>query len=153
MAKLSGPERFVAATAHLDLKIQHMDQSTHTAEEAAAAVGAPVEAIVKSLLFLAGDNPILVLASGPNRVNPEALGSRLGAVLDKADAKAVKTHTGWSIGGVPPFGHPVALRTVMDEDFFTLDTVWAAAGSATAVFPITPTILKELTSAEVLSVV
>lgn len=153
MAKLSGPERFVAATAHLNLEIRQMDQSTHTAEEAAAAVGAPVAAIVKSLLFLAGDEPIVVLASGPNRVNPQALGDRLGVVLDKADAKAVKTHTGWSIGGVPPFGYPAALRTVMDEDFFTLDTVWAAAGSATAVFPISPARLQELTSAEVHSVV
>ena len=152
MAGLSGVERFQAATEGLGLEVSHMDQSTHTAQEAADAVGAPVAAIVKSLLFVVGEQPLLVLASGPNRVNVEALGERLGAVLDKADAKAVKTHTGWSIGGVPPFGHPTPIRTVMDEDFFTLETVWAAAGSATAVFPISPDRLRELTGADVMAV-
>jgi prolyl-tRNA editing enzyme YbaK/EbsC (Cys-tRNA(Pro) deacylase) len=153
MAKPSGLERFQAATADLDLVVSHMDQSTHTAAEAAAAVGAPVEAIVKSLLFMAHDEPLLVLASGPNRVNAEALGARLGCVVAQADARAVKAHTGWSIGGVPPFGHPTPLRTVMDEDFFRLETVWAAAGSAQSVFPITPARLQELTAAEIVSVV
>ena len=136
----------------LSFEIRQMDQSTHTAQEAADAVGAPVAAIVKSLLFLADQAPVLVLASGPNRVNQEALGATLGVDLSKADAEAVKTHTGWSIGGVPPFGHPTPLRTIMDEDFFALDTVWAAAGSATAVFPISPQRLRELTSAEVMKV-
>lgn len=130
-----------------------MDQSTHTAAEAAAAVGAPVEAIVKSLLFMAEGEPVLVLASGPNRVNPDRLGEQLGRVLEQADARAVKAHTGWSIGGVPPFGHPQALETLMDEDFFPLDTLWAAAGSAQSVFPITPQRLQELTAAAIVCVV
>jgi len=149
----SGVERFTQATEGLGLEVAYMDQSTHTAEEAAAAVGAPVAAIVKSLLFFAGDEPILVLASGPNRVNVEAVAERLGQPLVKADAAAVKSTTGWSIGGVPPLGHPTALRTAMDEDFFALETLWAAAGSATAVFPISPNRLRELTGAEVISVV
>lgn len=153
MAKPSGLERFQAATAHLDLEVSHMDQSTHTAAEAAAAVGAPVEAIVKSLLFMAEGEPVLVLASGPNRVNPDRLGEQLGRVLEQADARAVKAHTGWSIGGVPPFGHPQALETLMDEDFFPLDTLWAAAGSAQSVFPITPQRLQELTAAAIVCVV
>lgn len=153
MAKQSGLERFQAATSHLNLDVQHMGQSTHTAAEAAAAVGAPVEAIVKSLLFMAEGKPLLVLASGPHRVNAEALGVRLGLLLEQADARAVKVHTGWSIGGVPPFGHPTALHTVMDEDFFHLEKLWAAAGSAQSVFPITPLRLQDITSAERVSVV
>jgi prolyl-tRNA editing enzyme YbaK/EbsC (Cys-tRNA(Pro) deacylase) len=153
MAKPSGLERFQAATSHLNLDVRQMSQSTHTAPEAAAAVGAPVEAIVKSLLFMAEGKPLLVLASGPNRVNPQALGVRLGVSLEQADAKAVKVHTGWSIGGVPPFGHPTALPTVMDENFVHLEMLWAAAGSAQSVFPITPQRLQDITLAKIVSVV
>ena len=151
MAK--GVERFRAQTAHLDLTIVEHTDSTHAAQEAADAVGTPVEAIVKSLVFIADDTPLLVLVSGPNRVNAGALGDRLGRVLHKADADLVKSATGFSIGGVPPFGHPQPLETVMDEDFFALETLWAAAGSATAVFPISPERLRELTGARVISVV
>lgn len=153
MAKPSGVERFHAATEHLALEVLHMDSSTHTAAEAAAAVGAPVEAIVKSLLFMSEGTPLLVLASGPNRVNAQALGARLGMSLEQADARAVKVHTGWSIGGVPPFGHPTPLATVMDENFFRLETLWAAAGSAQSVFPITPVRLRDITGAEIVGVV
>lgn len=152
MAGPSGVERFAAATEGLGLEVVQMDQSTHTADEAAAAVGAPVAAIVKSLLFVAGSEPVVVLASGPNRVNVEAVGERLGHSLSKADAAAVKSITGWSIGGVPPLGYPTPIRTVMDEDFFTLDTLWAAAGSPTAVFSISPQRLRDLTGAEVIRV-
>jgi prolyl-tRNA editing enzyme YbaK/EbsC (Cys-tRNA(Pro) deacylase) len=144
-----GVERFRAATSHLNLDIQLHEHSTHTAQEAANAVGAPIGAIVKSLLFVASEQPILVLASGPNRVDQSALSERLGVVLEKADANAVKEITGYSIGGVPPCGHPVVLRTVMDEDFFHHDQLWAAAGSATAVFAVSPHQLQELTNAEV----
>jgi prolyl-tRNA editing enzyme YbaK/EbsC (Cys-tRNA(Pro) deacylase) len=147
-----GVERFTAATTELNLEITIHQESTHTAQEAADAVGAPVAAIVKSLVFIADGEPLLVLASGPNRVNPEALGERLGVELGKADADAVKASTGYSIGGVPPFGHPRSLRTVMDEDFFACATLWAAAGSASAVFPITPQRLQELSGALVVKV-
>jgi prolyl-tRNA editing enzyme YbaK/EbsC (Cys-tRNA(Pro) deacylase) len=150
MAK--GVDRFRANTAELGLTIVEHGASTHTAQEAADAVGAQVRAIVKSLVFLAKDFPVLVLASGPNRVNAEAVGERLGMVLSKADADTVKSVTGFSIGGVPPFGHPQPLMTVMDEDFFTLDEVWAAAGSSVAVFAISPTRLQELSGARVLRI-
>lgn len=150
MAK--GVDRFRAATAELGLSIVEQSASTHTAQEAADAVGATVGAIVKSLVFLADDSPILVLASGPNRVNSEALSERLGLTLQKADADTVKSVTGFSIGGVPPFGHPTALVTVMDEDFFAQQELWAAAGSSTAVFAISPARLQELSGARVLQV-
>jgi prolyl-tRNA editing enzyme YbaK/EbsC (Cys-tRNA(Pro) deacylase) len=144
-----GVERFRQATEGLGLGIVEQAQSTHTAEEAAESVGAPVGAIVKSLVFMTPQGPLLVLVSGPNRVNPERLGKELGTVLTKADATEVKEATGYSIGGVPPFGHPLTLVTVMDEDFFQFDELWAAAGSSAAVFPITPTALQELSHATV----
>jgi prolyl-tRNA editing enzyme YbaK/EbsC (Cys-tRNA(Pro) deacylase) len=147
-----GVVRFLEATSDLDLQVTEMDDSTHTAQEAADAVGAPVAAIVKSLVFLADGEPLLVLVSGPNRVDVDALGERLGVRLTKADADTVKAATGYSIGGVPPFGHPTPLRSVMDEDFMALDELWAAAGSAKAVFPISPQKLRELSHSSLIRV-
>jgi prolyl-tRNA editing enzyme YbaK/EbsC (Cys-tRNA(Pro) deacylase) len=147
-----GVVRFLEATSDLDLQVTEMDDSTHTAQEAADAVGAPVAAIVKSLVFLADGEPLLVLVSGPNRVDVDALGERLGVRLTKADADTVKAATGYSIGGVPPFGHPTPLRSVMDEDFMALDELWAAAGSAKAVFPISPQKLRELSHSSLVRV-
>ncbi|HTL41917.1 MAG TPA: YbaK/EbsC family protein [Pseudolysinimonas sp.] len=147
-------ERFLASVAPLGLvpEVREFDESTHTAAEAAAAIGCEVAAIVKSLLFDAGGEPLLVLASGPNRVNTAALSARLGVEIGKADAGAVKQATGYSIGAVPPLGHRAALRTIFDETLLELPVVWAAAGSATAVFAIAPAELVRLTDAEVSSV-
>jgi prolyl-tRNA editing enzyme YbaK/EbsC (Cys-tRNA(Pro) deacylase) len=128
---------------------REMDDSTHTAVEAANALGCGVEAIVKSLLFLVGDEPVLVLASGPNRVDPALVGPIVGAAVVIADAKTVKKVTGSSIGGVPPLGHPEPIRTVMDETLLALPEVWAAAASAHSVFGIEPARLAELTGATV----
>ncbi|WP_294179059.1 YbaK/EbsC family protein [uncultured Schumannella sp.] len=147
-------ERFVTAVAPRGLhpEIRFFDETTHTAAQAAAAIGCDVAAIVKSLVFVADDQPLLVLVSGPRRVDTDALGARLGATIGKADAAMVKSATGFSIGGVPPFGHPKPLRTVVDEGLLELDELWAAAGSANSVFPITPTRLVELSAAQVLRV-
>ena len=147
-------ERFLDAAASVGFSptVRTMEQSTHTAQEAATAVGCDVKAIVKSLIFLADDQPILVLVSGPNRVDTEKLAKQLGVVISKSDAKRVKEATGYSIGGVPPFGHPAHLRTLIDPDLLSHDELWAAAGSATAVFPISPDALVELTNGEVVFV-
>jgi prolyl-tRNA editing enzyme YbaK/EbsC (Cys-tRNA(Pro) deacylase) len=150
----AGVGRFVAAVESLGLRpeIREFDESTHTAAEAAAAIGCEVAAIVKSLVFEADGAPLLVLVSGPNRVDTAALGSRLGAVIGKADAAAVKAASGYSIGGVPPLGLLSPMRTVCDETLLSLPVVWAAAGSATAVFSIKPLELVRLSGAEVLPI-
>jgi prolyl-tRNA editing enzyme YbaK/EbsC (Cys-tRNA(Pro) deacylase) len=150
----AGVERFVAAVEPLGLhpEVREFAESTHTAAEAAAAIGCAVEAIVKSLVFEADGAPLLVLASGPNRVNTAALGARLGAVIGKADANVVKAASGYSIGGVPPLGLLCPMRTVFDETLLSLPIVWAAAGSATAVFAIEPSELVRLSGAEVLPI-
>jgi prolyl-tRNA editing enzyme YbaK/EbsC (Cys-tRNA(Pro) deacylase) len=141
--------RFVerARAMGLEIEVSEMSESTHTAAEAAAAVNAPVAAIVKSLLFLADGQPLLVLASGPNRVDLDVLNSVLGAHVVLADAKTVKQVTGSSIGGVPPICHPEPIKTVIDVDLLGLDVVWAAAASTRAVFPVTPSRLVELARA------
>jgi prolyl-tRNA editing enzyme YbaK/EbsC (Cys-tRNA(Pro) deacylase) len=107
-------------------------QGTRTAADAAAAIGCEVGAICKSLVFRVGDEPLLVIASGANRVDE----GRFGA--EKADAAFVRDRTGFAIGGVPPFGHVQAIETIVDEDLLAYSTVWAAAGTPSSVFPIAP---------------
>jgi prolyl-tRNA editing enzyme YbaK/EbsC (Cys-tRNA(Pro) deacylase) len=150
----AGVARFLAAVAPLGLQpeVREFSESTHTAAEAAAAIGCEVAAIVKSLVFEADGAPLLVLASGPNRVNTAALGNRLVVQIGKADANAVKASSGYSIGGVPPLGLLTPMRTVFDESLLALPIVWAAAGSATAVFAIEPAELVRLSGAEVLPI-
>lgn len=153
----SGPERFLQATAHLPITPQRMPDSTHTAAEAAAAVGVQVGAIVKSLVFVVVHDddtrePVLALVCGDNRADLDALAAVLGGRIEKADATTVKAATGYSIGGVPPLGHPAPMRTVIDRDLLRFDTVWSAAGSAYDVFPATPQQLVEWTGGELAAI-
>jgi prolyl-tRNA editing enzyme YbaK/EbsC (Cys-tRNA(Pro) deacylase) len=112
--------------------VVELDASAHTAEQAAAALGVEVGAIVKSLVFLRAGVPVMVLCSGANMVDEAALG------LERARASTVREVTGQAIGGVAPYGHPAPLETLVDEDLMTYDEVWAAAGHPSKVFPITP---------------
>jgi prolyl-tRNA editing enzyme YbaK/EbsC (Cys-tRNA(Pro) deacylase) len=116
---------------------------TRTAQDAAAAIGCSVGQIVKSLVFVRAEQPVLVLCSGANTVDAERLG------LAKADADLVRRATGFSIGGVPPYGHPARLETLVDEDLLGHDEVWAAAGTPRSVFPLTPAQLVERTAGTV----
>jgi prolyl-tRNA editing enzyme YbaK/EbsC (Cys-tRNA(Pro) deacylase) len=135
--------------AEVDAAITEFAESTRTAEEAAAAVGASVGQIVKSLIFLAGDRAVLALVSGANRVDTEKLARAAGAAIRRADADAVRAATGFSIGGVPPIAHATALPTFLDADLQRYEVVWAAAGTPNAVFPITPAELERITGAQV----
>ena len=138
----TGAERFAAATAHLGLSPVRMPDSTHTAAEAAAAVGCDVGAIVKSLVFVVLDGdartPLLALVAGDRRADLDLLAEAVALPVEKADAKTVKAATGYSIGGVPPIGHPTPVRTLVDESLLRFETVWSAAGSAYDVFPARP---------------
>jgi prolyl-tRNA editing enzyme YbaK/EbsC (Cys-tRNA(Pro) deacylase) len=118
-------------------------QGTRTAADAAAAIGCEVGAICKSLVFRVGGEPLLVIASGANRVDE----GRFGA--EKADAAFVRDRTGFAIGGVPPFGHVHAIETIVDEDLLAYATVWAAAGTPSSVFPIAPADLVARTGGRV----
>jgi prolyl-tRNA editing enzyme YbaK/EbsC (Cys-tRNA(Pro) deacylase) len=95
--------------------------------------------IVKSLVFVADDQPVLALTSGRNRVDPEKIAALRGASeARKATADEVLAATGYAIGGTPPFGHDRALPCFIDEDLMAFDRVWAAAGTPDGVFPLTP---------------
>ncbi|MGH2388735.1 MAG: YbaK/EbsC family protein [Chloroflexota bacterium] len=133
-------------------RIVEFSESTRTAEDAARAIGTTVERIVKSLVFVADDRPVLVLVSGVNRVDMARLASVLGAEARRANADAVRAATGFAIGGVPPLGHATALPILLDEDLLHYDLVYAAAGTPNAVFPIAPDMLLRVTGARVAAV-
>ncbi len=143
-------ERVVAALAAAGVRteVREFAESTHTAEEAAAAIGTTVGQIVKSLVFAAGEQPILALVSGENRVDTKRLGFVLGAKVSRADADTVRSATGFAIGGVPPLGHATLLPTYLDSDLLRYDTIWAAAGTPNAVFRTTPAELQRITNAQ-----
>jgi prolyl-tRNA editing enzyme YbaK/EbsC (Cys-tRNA(Pro) deacylase) len=126
-----------------------LSDSARTAAQAAAACGVSVAQIVKSLVFLAGDEPILVLVSGANQADERRLTALSGRAVRRADADAVRAHTGYAIGGVPPVGHPGRLRVFIDEDLLGHNRLIAAAGTPHAVFPITPAELCQVTGGAV----
>jgi prolyl-tRNA editing enzyme YbaK/EbsC (Cys-tRNA(Pro) deacylase) len=136
--------------------IHELPADTSTAEAAARAVGAPLGSIVKSLIFLADGAPLLVLVSGDGRADVKRMRSLLGLSkrrLRIARPAEVLQHTGFEVGGVPPVGHRPPLRTLIDRTLSRFDTVWAAAGSAHAVFPITYEQLVTITQGEVMDLV
>ena len=136
-------------SAGLELEVRRFPEGTRTAEDAARAIGCEVGQIVKSLVFTAGDRPVIALVSGSNRLDPVRLSALTGQTTGKADAEAVRAATGYSIGGVPPFGHARDLAVFMDRDLERYSVVWAAAGRPDSVFAIAPGQLAELSRATV----
>jgi Cys-tRNA(Pro) deacylase len=135
--------------AGIDTGVRQFPDSTRTAAEAAAAIGTSVGQIVKSLVCIAGDQPVLALVSGVNRLSLARLAALVGSEVGKADAAAVRATTGYAIGGVPPVGFPTPIRTYLDRDLLQYERVWAAAGTPHHVFPIAPADLLRITEATV----
>jgi prolyl-tRNA editing enzyme YbaK/EbsC (Cys-tRNA(Pro) deacylase) len=138
----------------LKLQVVELPASTRTALEAAQAVGCQVGQIVKSLIFRtqSSNRPILVIASGANRVNETRLTELVGEPIGKADADFVRQRTGFAIGGVPPLGHAEPLETYIDQDLLQYEQIWAAAGTPNAVFCLTPTDLLNITAAQAVKI-
>jgi prolyl-tRNA editing enzyme YbaK/EbsC (Cys-tRNA(Pro) deacylase) len=149
-------QRVQAAAEALGLAIlvREMPASTRTAEDAAAACGCDVGAIVKSLVFAGRDSgrPVMLLVSGRNRVHESHVARHCGEPLTRPDAAAVRRWTGFAIGGIPPFGHDTELPVFMDEDLLSYSEVWAAAGTPSAVFATDPRALAAATRATVVAV-
>lgn len=124
--------------AGLDSQVRELPDSTHTAAEAAAALGCEVGAIASSLLFLADGEPLLVMTSGRHRVDTDLLADQVHAKSIKmANAKQVRTITGQVIGGVAPIGHPTPVPTVVDEALSEYKPIWAAGGTPNTLMPLT----------------
>ena len=156
-AELSASARRVQETVAgrgFAFQVVEFPASTRTAADAAAAIGCEVAQIAKSLVFRtkAEQRPILVIASGVNRVNEKRLRDLVGEPIEKADADFVRERIGFAIGGVPPVGHREALDIFIDEDLLALGEIWAAAGTPNAVFRLPAADLAALTGGRVASI-
>jgi len=135
-------------------RVIELPDTTRTAAEAAAAIGCTVAQIAKSLVFQTrtSGRPVLVIASGVNRVNEKRMRALLGEKIRRPDADFVRQRTGFVIGGVPPIGHAEPLDTFIDEDLLQFEEIWAAAGNPFAVFKLTPDELVRMTGGQVIGV-
>jgi prolyl-tRNA editing enzyme YbaK/EbsC (Cys-tRNA(Pro) deacylase) len=135
-------------------EVVELQSTTRTSADAARAVGCRVEQIAKSIIFQGGKThkPVLVIASGPNRVNERRVAELIAEPLGKADAEYVRKKTGFVIGGVPPVGHLETPEIFIDEDLLQYEEIWAAAGSPNAVFRLTPSDLVKMTGGRVVSI-
>jgi len=148
-------KRFVADAAALGLDVAPVvyPDGTKTAADAAAAIGCEVAAIVKSLLFMADDEPVLVLMAGDRRVDAKKLADLRGSAKSRrASLDEVRVHTGFVAGGTPPFCHPEPLPVLADNSLRRNESVWAAGGTPTTVFEIDLDVLVDAAAAEWVSV-
>lgn len=142
-----------ALAAHeLETTIKEFSASTRTSAEAAAAIGCTLAQIAKSLIFTGRETgrPILVMASGINRVDEQKLAAAVGEKVRKPDATWVRDTTGFAIGGVAPVGHLTPPLVLIDQDLMALDPLWAAAGQPNAVFRLTAKDLVRITDGRVI---
>lgn len=137
------------ADSGVGISVKQFPAGTRTAVDAANAIGCEVGQIVKSLVFVAAGRPVVALVSGENRLDERRLASVAGEPVAKADAETARVATGYSIGGVPPFGHATEIRVFMDRDLLGHGVVWAAAGRPDSVFEMSPERLLELSQAVV----
>lgn len=137
------------ADSGVGIAVRQFPAGTRTAVDAANAIGCEVGQIVKSLVFVAAGRPVVALVSGANRLDESRLASVAGSPVAKADPETARGATGYSIGGVPPFGHATPVPVFMDRDLLDHGVLWAAAGRPDSVFEITPDRLLELSQAEV----
>ena len=137
--------------AGFSCEVVEFTESTRTAQEAADKVGCELGQIVKSLIFKGtiSNKPVLVLASGVNRVNEELISNYANEKIARADAEYVRSVTGFVIGGVPPIAHQAPMETYIDEDLYLHETIWAAAGTPKAVFLLRPQELEKMTKGKV----
>lgn len=135
-------------------EVVELPDTTRSAKEAAVAIGCSVEQIAKSLIFRGVNSgaSILVIASGPNRVNEKSIGNLFGEPIERATPDFVREKTGFAIGGVPPIAHTHPPKTFIDEDLMQYPEIWAAAGGPHAVFKLTPSDLEKITGGQVVSV-
>ncbi len=130
-----------------------LDDAARTAQQAADALGIAVGQIAKSIIFRrrADDVAVLVITSGDRRVDEKKLEALVGKV-GRADADFVKIKTGFSIGGVSPLAHTFPPVTLVDQDLFRFEEIWAAAGHPHGVFKLRPQDLALLADAPTVDV-
>lgn len=146
----SASERVQQALQHLGINAEVivLEESARTAQQAADALGTTVAQIIKSLIFMAGDAPLLVEASGSNRVDTQKIEVLLDVPVRRANANEVRHWTGFAIGGVPPVGHAHPIKTLIDQDLMQYDDIFAAGGTPESIFKTTPSDLVKMTNGQ-----
>lgn len=155
LSKSAQSVQLALAQKGLPFTVIELSSSTRTAQDAAQSIGCSVAQIMKSLLFRTAltNQPVLVLASGSNRVNEQNIEHYVEEKIVKADADFTREITGFAIGGIPPIGHKQAIvHTFIDEDLFRYETLWAAAGTPNAVFCLNSRDIKRLIDGKVIAV-
>ena len=140
----------------LKCRVIELSESTRSAQEAADAIGCDVAQIVKSLIFKTKvtAQPVLILASGPNRVNEKTIETYLGEKITKADAEFTREITGFAIGGIPPIGHKQLIEHIyIDQDLLKFESIWAAAGTPNSVFNMEGKDLLAMTNGKAMSII
>jgi Cys-tRNA(Pro) deacylase len=152
MAASASVERVVraAAAAGIEARVREFPGGTRTALDAARAVGCEIGQIVKSLVFVVDDEPVVALVSGAHRLDPARLAAAAGGRrARRASPEEARAATGYAVGGTPPLGHARPLRVFMDRALLGFAEVWCAAGTPTTVFPVDPAALARSTGAVV----
>jgi prolyl-tRNA editing enzyme YbaK/EbsC (Cys-tRNA(Pro) deacylase) len=143
----------VLDTFKLEHRVFELEVSVKTAQQAADVVGCKVAQIAKSLIFTSeSGKPVLVIASGSNRVSETKLTSIIGESISRATPDFVRSSTGFAIGGIPPVGHAVQPLVVIDQDLLELDSIWAAAGHPNSLFELNPAHLEQMTGGTVANI-
>ena len=151
MSRITANERFSSAAALLGIEpeIVRFPEDTRTAVQAATALDCELGQLIKSLIFECDGRPVLALTAGDQQVDTEALGLLCGGNIGKADAELVRTATGFSIGGVPPFGHLKQLSCFVDQSIYRYEIAWGAAGTPDTVFALQTAQLERLSGGEI----
>ena len=132
----------------LEVTVQRLESSTRTVGDAARAVGCAEAEIAKSIVFVCDGEPVVCVASGKHRIDPDKVADVLDcAEVRQAGADEVRAATGFAIGGVPPVGH--GLPVIFDEALLGHKRVWAAAGDPHSLFCVDPRHLADCTDAQV----
>jgi prolyl-tRNA editing enzyme YbaK/EbsC (Cys-tRNA(Pro) deacylase) len=140
-------------TFNLEHQVFELEVPVKTAQQAADVVGCSVAQIAKSLVFMSeSGNPVLVIASGSNRVNETLVAAILGERIARATPDFVRSSTGFAIGGIPPVGHAVQPLVVIDQDLLEHPSIWAAAGHPNSLFELNPAHLEQMTGGKIANI-
>tara|TARA_Y100001934_G_C11939065_1_gene579370 strand:- start:72 stop:551 length:480 start_codon:yes stop_codon:yes gene_type:complete len=152
MKKVSPPQCLQNAFDENNLdhvEVFEFPDGTRSAADAANAIGCDISDIGKSLVFMTEANkPVLIIMNGAEQVDLNKVASLIGLSIRKANATEVREHTGYAIGGVPPFGHAHPVETLIDVALLAKETIWLAAGTPKTVFSLTPDELRNVTGIE-----
>ncbi len=150
LSPLTQRVRQVLEGLDIGFELRQFEESTRTSQDAADTIGCDVGQIAKSIAFSSGSRPVLVIASGRNRIDLKKVEQELGESIAMMKPEQVKEVTGFAVGGVPPVGHNTSMETFIDQDLMGFDIVWAAAGTPNSIFSVKSPDLARITSGRVI---